>query len=130
MPEPLSALLIMRVGSDASSFKAACSNLERFGNIFLGCSRLISVFILFRYVSISAEARGGCLVLLGLKRWCCSGGWFLKKYFILLDHSNPVIALCSCVVFVFVVGMKDKPFIRTVLCMGVSCLEDRLVMYF
>ena len=127
MPEPLSALLIMRVGSDASSFRAAYSNLERFGNIFCW---LISVFILFRYVSISAEARGGCQVLLGLKGWCCSGGWFLKKYFILLDLSNPVIALCSCVVFVFVLGMKDKPFIRTVLCMGVSCLEDRLVMYF
>ena len=48
MPEPLSALLITKVLSDRSSLRALFCVGVRLGEIFKGCSELISFLILFR----------------------------------------------------------------------------------
>ena len=56
MPEPLSALLMTSVSSEASSFRAFLSSLDKLEKAFCGIKLSIVVCIFFRYVSISSDA--------------------------------------------------------------------------
>ena len=67
MPEPLSALLMTKDVSERSCLSALVCMGVRFGVTLRGCSLLICDLILFRYLSISSEAVGGCQVLFFLK---------------------------------------------------------------
>ena len=79
MPEPLSALLMTRVGSELSFLRALFCEGVRFGVVFRGDNALTSLFILCRYASISGEAGGGFHKLFSLKGCIVAGCLFLKK---------------------------------------------------
>ena len=117
MPEPLSALLMTRVGSELF-----CEGV-RFGVVFRGDNALTSLFILCRYASISGEAGGGFHKLFSLKGCVVAGCLFLKKICCLWGSGSWLRDLLR-------LGTKVKPKERTSTCGGVRVLEERLVIYF
>ena len=97
MPEPLSAFLMTKVWSVYSSLRPFLCVGVKLGVVFKGLIVLISLLILFRYVSISGEAEGGSQELFPLKGCRFVGGLFLKKYFSLLLLSKQSRESISCV---------------------------------
>ena len=130
MPEPLSALLITRVWSEASSLRASFCLGVKLGVLFRGCSEFVSFLTLSRYSSISTEAVGGVHVLFSLKGCGSVGDLFWKKYLILLFLSNSSRDSSSWACGLDPLGTKVKPRERTSKCEGLKVFEERLVMYF
>ena len=130
MPEPLSALFMIRVGSDWSSLRAFFCVGVRFGVILRGFIVLISVLTLFRYFSMSLEAFGGIQVLFSLKGCGSVDGRSLKKCLILFPLSKSSRDSMSWDWSKCLLGTKVKPNDRTSVWGGSRVLEERLVMYF
>ncbi len=68
-------------------------------------------------------------MLLGRKGWGSLCGWFLKKYFILLDLSNLEMDSDWDSLLVILLGTNVSPNPSTLYCVIVSCLCDRFVTY-
>ena len=102
----------------------------RFGVVFRGDNALTSLFILFRYASISGEAGGGFHKLFPLKGCIVAGCLLLKKSFNLLLLSKFLRGSGSWLRDPLRLGTKGKPRERTSTCGGVRVLEERLVIYF
>ena len=65
IPEPLSALLMTKEVSEASSFSAVLSFLDKLWENLMGCSSVIPVYTRCRQDSTTTEALGGTHVIFG-----------------------------------------------------------------